>query len=371
MVVKEFIEEISDKDERALASKVWNWTKGVAYGAVASAALWGSFYTVPQNSQAVVQRFGEYTRTTESGLHFKIPFIEDVTKVPVKQAQTEEFGFRALKPGVDSQYITIEDITSGKVSEKDLEHMLANSGVDMSRVNKGNLKGDAENLLRGEYLTLTGDLNMADVEFIVQYDIKDPVAYLFNVNNPRQTIRDCSLAVMKQLTGNGSVDEAINIGRIDYENDSKKLIQRLMDNYETGINVTLVKLQSSNPPTRVSPAFHRVVSSIQEKETKINQAKQAYNEVVPKAKGEAQQKIEIAKGYAVERVNKAKGEVLRFNEVYQIFKQDPEITKQRMYFETMSKVLPQVDEKWIIESGNDGLLRLLNLNQGARQDGKK
>jgi modulator of FtsH protease HflK len=370
MVVKEFIDEMRDEDERHNALRIWNWAKRVAYGAVASTALWGSFYTVPQNSQAVVQRFGEYVRTTESGLQFKIPYIESVTKVPVKQAQTLEFGFRALKPGVDSQYITIEDISSGKVGDSDLEHMLVNSGVDMSRTNKGNLKGEAESLLRGEYLMLTGDLNMADVEFIVQYDIKDPVAYSFNVKDPRQTIRDCSLSVMKQLTGNGSVDEAINIGRIDYEIQAKSETQRLLDLYQTGINVIMVKLQSSNPPTRVAPAFHRVVSSIQEKETKINQAKQAYNKVVPKARGEAQERIEVARGYAVERVNKAKGEVLRFNEVYQMFRQDPEVTRQRMYFETMGRVLPQVDEKWIVESGNDGLLKLLNLNQGAQQNGK-
>ena len=368
MVVKEFIQEISDESERNSVSKLWGRAKLAAYGAITAATLWGSFYTVPQNSQAVVQRFGAYSRTTESGLQFKIPFIESATKIPVKQAQTLEFGFRALKPGIDSQYITTDNI--GNVSESDLENLLSNSGVDMSRVNKGNLRAEAENLLRGEYLMLTGDLNMADVEFIAQYDIKDPVAYSFNVKDPRQTIRDCSLAVMKKLTGNGSVDEAINLGRIDYEIKAKEETQKLLDIYQTGINVIMVKLQSSNPPTRVAPAFHRVVSSIQEKETKINQAKQAYNKVVPKARGEAQQKIEAARGYATERVNLAKGEVLRFNDVYQRFKEDPEVTRQRMYFETMSKVLPQIDEKWIVESGNDGLLKLLNLNQTGQQNGK-
>jgi membrane protease subunit HflK len=370
MVVKEFIEEISDERERSSALKLWSRVKLAAYGLIAGTALLGSFYTVPQNSQAVVQRFGAYSRTTDSGLQFKIPFIESARKIPVKQAQTIEFGFRTLKPGIDSQYVTIDDIHAGKVEDSDLEKILVNSGVDMSRVNKGNLKAEVEELLRGEYLALTGDLNMADVEFIAQYDIKDPVSYLFNVKDPSQTIRDCSLAVMKKLTGNGSVDEAINIGRIDYETQAKSETQKLLDIYQTGINVIMVKLQSSNPPTRVAPAFHKVVSSIQEKETKINQAKQAYNKVVPKARGEAQQKIEAARGYATERVNLAKGEVLRFNDVYQRFKEDPEVTRQRMYFETMSKVLPQIDEKWIVESGNDGLLKLLNLNQTGGQNGK-
>ena len=363
MVVKEVLEQIQDDDTKSTALKTWKWVKRGFIGLVAGIGLYSSLYTIPNDSVGVVQRFGSYSRTTEPGMHTKWPYgIEGVTKVPIKRVQKEEFGFRSLKPGVDSQYIGAEEIESGKISDEDLEMMISRSGERDSTPDKARLKEQAKGILKGEYLMLTGDLNMADMEFIVQYDIKDAVKYLFNIRKPKETIRDCSSSVVRQLVGNGSVDEAINIGRVEYEVKSKVELQKLLDDYDTGINIVTVKLQSTNPPRKVRPSFHEVNSDMKMKEKKINEAKRTYNEAVPKAKGEALGLVESAKGYAAERVNKAEGDANKFEQLYGEFKKAPEVTMQRMYLETMSKVLPSITDKWIVEQGGDGgLLKLLHL----------
>lgn len=363
MVVKEVLEQIEDNEAKNTALKTWKWVKRGFIGLVACIGLYSSLYTIPNDSVGVVQRFGSYSRTTEPGIHTKWPYgIERVTKVPIKRVQKEEFGFRSLRPGIDSQYIGVEEIDQGKISDKDLEKMISGSGERDSTPDKARLKEQAKGILKGEYLMLTGDLNMADMEFIVQYDIKDAVKYLFNIREPKETIRDCSNSIIRQLVGNGSVDEAINIGRVEYEVQSKVELQKLLDDYDTGINIVTVKLQSTNPPRNVRPAFHEVNSAMQIKEQRINEAKRTYNEAVPKAKGEALGLVESAKGYAAERVNKAEGDATKFEQVYGEFKKAPEVTMQRMYLETMSKVLPSITDKWIVEQdGDGGLLKLLHL----------
>lgn len=369
MVVKEVLEQIPDNEGRDTALKTWKWVKRGFIGLVAGIGLYSSLYTIPNDSVGVIRRFGSYSRTTEPGIHTKIPYgIERVTKVPIKRVQKEEFGFRSLKPGVDSQYIGAEEIDQGKISDGSLETMISKSGERDSTPDKARLKEQAKGILRGEYLMLTGDLNMADMEFIVQYDIKDAVKYLFNTREPRETIRDCSNSIIRQLVGNGSVDEAINIGRVEYEVQSKVALQKLLDDYDSGINVVTVKLQSTNPPRNVRPAFHEVNSAMQMKEQKINEAKKNYNEAVPKAKGEALGLVESAKGYAAERVNKAEGDASKFEQLYAEYKKAPEVTMQRMYLETMSRVLPSITDKWIVEQeGDGGLLKLLHLPSKAQE----
>lgn len=324
----------------------------------------GSIYTVPTNSVGVVKRFGKYNRTTQPGIHLKLPLgIETSTPVPVKMVQKEEFGFRTLKAGVDSTYLGAEEISKGRVSPDDLMRLIRESG-ERVQGRGGQLSSQALEILRSEYVMLTGDLNIVDVEWIVQYRIKDARDYLFNVRKPPNTIRDASQAVMRQLIGNGSVDEAITIGRIEYEADAREAMQKLLDEYETGIHIVAVKLQSANPPLKVRPAFNEVNRSLQQKEQRINEAMKDYNEIIPKTKGEAKKLVETARGYAAERVNEAEGNVSKFETVYEQYRKAPEITRQRMYLETMSELLPKIQEKWIIEQGgaDGGILMKLDLD---------
>ncbi|MHC4334439.1 MAG: FtsH protease activity modulator HflK [Planctomycetota bacterium] len=362
-------------------STVWRWVKIAAIVVVIIIGLVTPIYTIPADSFGVVKRFGRYNRRTNPGIHLKLPYgIETATAVPVKKVQKQEFGFRTLKAGVDSRYLGAEEIQGGRVNRDDLTRLIRESGESLygprgrqlnqraADVLRGGPRGRqlnqrAADVLRGEYTMLTGDLNITDVEWIVQYKIKDAGNYLFNIRNPAQTIRDASQAVMRQLIGNGSVDEAITIGRIEYENAGKDALQKLLDQYESGIHIVTVKLQSSNPPQRVRPAFNEVNKALQQKEQRINEAMKQYNEVIPRTRGEAKRVIEGAKGYAAERVNRAEGDIQKFEKVYAAYREAPEITRQRMYLETMTKLLPQIPEKWIIEQGGaeGGILMKLDV----------
>jgi len=349
----------------------WKWIIAAVAVVIIVMGAQTSVYTVPTDSAGVVQRFGRYSRTTEPGIHLKFPLgIEEAVAVPVKRVQKEEFGFRTLKAGVDTQYLGAEEIEGRRANAEDLMTLIRESGERISRSTTSQLAERAREILRGEYVMLTGDLNITDVEWIVQYLIKDARSYLFNIREPRQTIRDASQAVMRQLIGNGSVDEAITIGRIEYEVSAKEALQKLLDEYETGIHIVTVKLQSSNPPQKVRPAFNEVNKALQQKETRINEAMKAYNEAVPKTKGEAKKAIETAKGYAAERVNQALGDIAKFESIYAEYAKAPDITKQRMYLETMSKVLPLIPEKWIIEQGgaDGGILMKLDLENVKSSD---
>jgi membrane protease subunit HflK len=364
MEIRDFLEAIRGPYGASYTPKISRLVTVAVLVVVALIGISTAIYTVPTDSAGVVKRFGKYSQTTEPGIHLMLPFwIETATDVPVKRVQKEEFGFRTLRAGVDSQYLGVEEIDAGRMSAEDLIRLIKGSGERVSGRGTRRLAEAAKEILRGEYVMLTGDLNITDVEWIVQYKIKDARNYLFNVRNPKQTIRDASQAMMRQLIGNGSVDEAITIGRMKYETDAEALLQKLLDEYETGIHIVTVKLQSSNPPQRVRPAFNEVNKALQEKEKRIDEAMKEYNEAIPKTKGEAKKLIESARGYAAERVNKAEGDIDKFKKIYAEYKKAPDITKQRRYLETMSKLLPQIPEQWIIEHGGaeGGILMKLDL----------
>ncbi|RME00099.1 MAG: FtsH protease activity modulator HflK [Calditrichaeota bacterium] len=302
-------------------------TRWIVLGVVGILALWlifSTFFTVQADEVGVVQRFGKYVYTTEPGLHFKLPFgIETVKKVKVRRVFKEEFGFRTLQPGVRTTYAT-RDYSS-------------------------------------ESLMLTGDLNSAVVEWVVQYRIKDPANYLFKVRNIRKTIRDISEAAMRLVVGDHSVDEVIITKRQDISILAKDLIQKMLDRYQTGIDVVTVNLQDVNPPEPVQPAFNEVNEAKQEKERIINEAWEAYNKTIPQAKGKAQQTISEAEGYAINRTNRASGDAERFLALWREYARAKDVTRRRLYLETMLEVLPQIKEIYVVDQNQQGLIPLLQL----------
>ena len=295
-------------------------------------ALQSSFYTVDPEEVGVVLRFGEYVRTTDPGLHVRIPFgIERVTKVPVQRQLKEEFGFRTVAAGQRSQYAR-----------------------------------DARTL--AESLMLTGDLNIADVEWIVQYKVVDPVAFLFKVRNARETFRDVNEAVMRSVIGDRSVDEVLTAGRQEAEDVAVQALQDLCRQYELGIDVQLIALQDVNPPDPVKPSFNEVNQAEQERETLINQAKAELNREIPRAEGEAKARVQAAEGYAIDRVNRAEGEATRFAAVWDEYRKAPDVTRRRLYLETMSEILPQVGRTIIVDESVKGILPLLNLDSATKEE---
>ncbi len=306
----------------------------MALGAIAILViLLTSIYTIDPEETGLVLRFGKYVKSTTPGLHFKIPLgVDQVLKVPIQRQLKEEFGFRTVKAGIQSQYAT---------------------------------KPFAE-----ESNLLTGDLNAAVVEWVVQYRIVDPYLYLFQVRSVEKTFRDMSEAVMRKVVGDRTVNEVLTIGRAEVALEVQVELQGLCDKYETGIKVEQVVLQDVNPPDPVKPSFNAVNEAQQAKETLINQAQSEYNREIPKAKGAALQTIQKAEGYALDRVNRAQGDASLFNSLYEAYSKAPEVTRTRMYLETMNEVLPKVDSKVIVDSDVKGLLPLLNLDKAMQKGGK-
>ena len=291
--------------------------------------IFTGLYTINPEEVGVIHRFGKYIDTTEPGLHFKIPFgVDKLTKVKVKHVYKEEFGFRTLQSGVQTKY-----------SARSYDY---------------------------ESIMLTGDLNIADVEWIVQYRIKDPVKYLFNIRNAEETIRDLAESVTRQIVGDRSGDEVIVLSRKEIADEIQILLQQKLDDYEAGIGIYTINLQNVNPPERVKPAFNDVNSAKQEKERILNEAWQQYNKIIPEAKGKAKRTIEEAEGYAVNRVNRAEGDADRFIKMYNQYKKAKSITKKRLYLETMQKILPKVEKVFIIDEDQAGILPLLNLDKGGK-----
>jgi len=287
-----------------------------------------TLYSVGPDEVGVVQRFGKYTRTTRPGLHMKLPMgIERATKVKVEYIFKEEFGFRTLRPGIKTE-------------------RSARKYYD-------------------ESLMLTGDLNSLVVDWIVQFKIKDPVKLLFNVRDPQGTVRDVSEAVMRQEIGDNSVNEALAKRRIEINNVVQEKLQKILDSYDSGIHIVTVKLQDVNPPDEVKPAFNEVNEAKQEKEKMINQAWEAYNKAIPRAKGEAEKAIREAEGYLIDRTNRAKGDAEKFVSVWKEYKNAKEVTRRRIYLETLSEVLPKAGRKFIMDSGQEGILPLLQLQEGG------
>lgn len=296
--------------------------------------LSSTFYSVSTESVGVIQRFGKYVRTTSPGLHLKLPVgIETVTKVPVTRILSQEFGFRTSKPGVRT-----------------------------TRSTRAYLD---------ESLMLTGDLNVVLVDWIVQYKVKDPKAYLFNVMNVDETIRDVSEAAMRQVVGDRSVDGVLTIERIQVGEEANKLMQKILDRYDAGIQIVTVKLQDVTPPDPVKPAFNSVNEAKQEKEQMINEAMKEYNTIIPKARGGAEKTIKEAEGYAIDRVNKAQGDASRFLSLWKQYSLAKNVTRRRIYMETMAKVIPQVEHKYIVDESEKGILQLLPLGElGGTSIGK-
>jgi membrane protease subunit HflK len=290
------------------------------------------YYQVEPDEVGVVQRFGAFDRTTESGPHLKIPFgVETVTKVPVQRQLKMEFGFRTLRAAAKSEFAPTTPETLG------------------------------------ESVMLTGDLNVAVVEWIVQFRIKDPRKYLFDVRDVPETFRYMSEAAMRQVVGDHSVDEVLTIGREEIAHHAKEELQRLCDFYGIGIEVQQLVLQDVNPPDAVKPAFNEVNQAIQEKERAINDAWADYNKAVPKAKGEAEQAVRAAEGYKLERVNNAEGDASRFDALYEEYKKAPAVTRKRIYLETMRDLMPKLGRKLILDDKAKGVLPLLQFGGAVKE----
>lgn len=282
------------------------------------------FYTVAVDEMGIVQRFGEYVRTTPPGLNFKLPRgIEKVTKVKVRYVYKEEFGFRTLKAGVRSRFAT----------------------------------GSA---YLNESLMLTGDLNVAVVPWIVQYRITDPFKFLFKVRNVRATLKDLAESTMRLVVGDRSITEVIN-KREEIADQAEVLLQKELDEAETGITVTTIEMQKTNVPEPVQPSFNEVNQAIQEKEKMIYQAREAYNKLIPQARGTAEKTIKEAQGYALDRVNRAKGDASRFISQYEEYVKAEDVTKRRLYLEAIRDIFPKLGNKYIVDSDQKNLLPLLNL----------
>lgn len=297
---------------------------------LAAILVLSSVYTVDPEEVGVVLRFGKFVKTTDPGLHFKIPLgIERVMKVAAQRQLKVEFGFRTLEAGVRSRFEQRDD----------------------------------------EALMLTGDLNSAVVEWVVQYRIEDPEKYLFRVRNVTDTLRDISEAVMREVVGDRTVNEVLTVGRTEVADLAEQRIQALCNEYETGIAIDQVVLQDVNPPEAVKDSFNEVNRAQQERETLINQAQSQYNQVIPRATGEAQQTIESAEGYALDRVNRSQGDAARFDALYAAYRTAPEVTRRRIYLETLGRVLPEMGRKVVVDDALEGLLPLLDFRALPGPDG--
>lgn len=293
--------------------------------------LAGSIYQIRPEEIGVILRFGKFVRTSDPGLHFKAPLgIEKLIKVPVQRQLKMEFGFRTTRPGIRTEYrVTTESIR--------------------------------------EAVMLTGDLNVAVVEWIVQYKIKDPYKYLFKIRDAEATFRYMNEAIVRKVVGDNSVDEVITVGRARIANEAKEELQKLCDLYEIGIEVNQLIFQDVNPPDQVKPSFNEVNESLQEKERKINEAWSEYNELIPRSRGEAQQMISAAEGYAMERVNNSKGDANRFIAIYREYARAPLVTRKRLYLETINVILPKIGKKIIFDEKQKNILPLLNLGAEVKK----
>ena len=299
--------------------------KKIILGVILLIIIFSSIFQIEPEEIGVITRLGKYSRTVEPGLNFKLPFFDKLYKIPVERQQKQEFGFRTT----GSQ----DGKTSYQKTENDIE----------------------------ESLMLTGDLNLADVEWVVQYRIDSAYNFLFKVRDPENTLRDISEASMRQVVGDRTVNEVLTVGRTEVASKARELMQRLANEYQLGIKVDQVVLQDVNPPDPVKAAFNAVNQAQQEKETLINEARSEYNKVIPKASGQAKETLQKAEGYALERVNNALGEVARFNDLYTEYAKAPDVTRRRIYLETMSKVLPQLGQKIITDKNGSNVLPLLQM----------
>lgn len=286
-------------------------------------------YTVQPEERVVVKRFGAVVKTTSPGLHFKLPFgVDHIERVATERVLKEEFGFRTATASQPTRYV--------------------------------------ERAFPDESLMLSGDLNIIDVEWVVQYRISDPIKFLYNMREPTRTLRDLSESVMRRVTGNHVGSEILTTARVKIANTTRDELQRAMDLYGTGIHIVTVELQNVVPPKAVQPAFNQVNEARQEQEKMINEATRQANQVIPRAKGEASRIIAEAQGYASERTNQALGEAARFGSILTEYQAAPEVTRRRMYLEALSEVLPEIGSVLVIKDGQMAPVPLLHLGEAQR-----
>jgi membrane protease subunit HflK len=325
----ELIAGVGQRVSERIGESLRRRAKWLVIGAIAILTALTTYYQVEPDEVGIVTRFGQFVRTAEPGPHFKLPFwIERVAKVPVERQLKQEFGFRTVSADVQTEYEHTEDT-------------------------------------QAEAMMLTGDLNVATVEWIVQYKVRDPYLYLFKVRDVTSTFRDLSEASMRQVVGDRSVSEVLTIGREEIQLRAKEDLQGMCDRYETGIEVLQLVLQDVNPPEPVRPSFNEVNQAIQERERAINEAWAAYNRVIPEARGKALQTVESAEGYATERINRAQGDANRFLAVQAEYAKAPEVTRTRLYLETMARVLPGAGPRIVVDSDVKGVLPMLSLDQAG------
>ena len=286
-------------------------------------------YMVGPDEVGVVRTFGEHTRVAQSGLnwHFPVP-IETVNTPKVTEVKRIEIGFRTLRNG---QYRTVEK----------------------------------------ESLMLTGDENIVDAEMIVQYKIKDPVAYLFNIVEPELTVREAAEASLRTVVGRNKIDETLTTGKFTIQEETKFQLQSILDLYESGIHVVAVQLQDVSPPKEVIGAFKDVASAKEDKNRMVNQAEGYRNDLIPKARGEAEAMIRDAEGFRESRIKRAEGDAVKFTTILQEYRKAKSITEKRLYLETMEKVLPGIEKIIIPDKDSGNILNLLNLNPGTEKGGQK
>jgi len=290
------------------------------------------FYTIAPNEVGVIQRFGKFVRIEPPGLNVKLPTgIETLTKVKVDFTYKEEFGLRTVAAGVRTRYAP-------------------------------------ETSYLRESLMLTGDLNVALVPWIVQFRINDPYKFLFKVRNVKSTLRDLSESIMRLVVGDRSINEVIS-NREEIALEAKDLLQKELNDAETGIRVVNIEMKTTNVPEPVQPSFNEVNQSVQEKERMIYQAKEAYNKVIPAAKGDAEKTIKAAEGYALDRVNRAKGDALRFLELYEEYVKAKDVTRKRLYLEAIQEIFPKMGTKYILDADQKNVLPFLNMEKtkGGKQ----
>lgn len=292
--------------------------------ALAVVAGFSSVYVVDETENAVITRFGKYQQTVGSGLHVKLPFgIDKNYNVDIKTLRAEQFGFKTVKAGRNNEY-------------------------------KNNIAEESE--------MLTGDLNIVDVEWVIQYKVVDPRQWLFNVYEREQTIRDISRSVINTLVGDRAIFDVISADRSTIQNLAQEQMNENFKALGLGINVTTVQFQNVVPPVEVQAAFEDVNKASQDMKRLINEGKEEYNKEIPKAQGEADRQIQVAEGYASERVNMAKGDVARFNAVYEEYKRAPKATKERIYLETMAEIFGGDTKPELIDSELENLVPVKNLN---------
>lgn len=288
----------------------------------------GAFYTIKPGEVGIVLRFGQYHSTTTPGLHFKIPYVDEMTKVDVESVRKEEFGFRTRTPGAAA---------------------FDRKGFDM------------------EALMLTGDKDVIEVAWIVQYKVSDPVLFLYRVRDVAQIVRDASETVTRRIVGNMDFDYVLGNREILAANARKEL-QDQLNRLESGVDIMTLQLLDINPPEQVKPAFNEVNIADQDMKRLVNEAEETYNRVIPKARGSAKQIVEEARGYAVERTNRANGETNRFKAIVKEYEGAEEVTRQRLYLEAMQEILPQVEQVYVVDGSQQNILPLLDLSRKVRRE---